>query len=279
MSALQKPKFLTLSIFSFILPLTSVWGNPAADTLTRQEKVQVQDEIPDPRTERRERLLTQRKKLLEIRQRVAEVRDSSRRAGHLLVGLVGAYHATEIDSGDHIHVQIADPFGGILVGYRKHFMRGLGWQMSSQILVGKTRVDFSEDSSSRASNYYYSDYQYETHTFAENPGTTTVVNTMANLILGPMGRFTLEPGLGFTWGSNSADQVVLQFSDGPQAMPLRKHFSYYDLALGASVYLGKTDRHVLHAGLIGGRDIAKPQEWHYEFNVGYQFALDGRLTP
>ncbi|HKP94113.1 MAG TPA: hypothetical protein VJ385_00010 [Fibrobacteria bacterium] len=203
---------------------------------------------------------------LAVRQARREMRDAARREDNIVIGIAPSYIGITHDAGGDPRVEEALPVLGVTAAYRTHFKPKLGIKAGSQFFTGTSEVTWID----RSANPY--DYGYPEESRGSR-GSTYGINTSVQLILGPFGRFAIEPGAGITWGGRSADTVVLSGGAGDILYRQESHYSFYNGVLGASLFLGSRDQMNISPALIVGFSPARRDDVQFQFTLGLTYAF------
>ena len=135
------------------------------------------------------------------------------------------------------------PTLGLTVGYRTHFLKKLGVKVEYQVFAGTPTITVPDDRSFGTGVIYGTrDVAYDGNLF--------VMNAVAQMEIGPLGRFVIEPGVGYSWMNHSKTKA----GNGALA-PIKvadSHQAFYNGTLGAGLYIGNRDQFTLSAALMVG---------------------------
>lgn len=210
---------------------------PQAKPLTPQTRAQAREAIRRARAEERGRILEDR---LSRRRAAGSVRDSVRRLGNFTIGAGLSIHGLVFEKpGDTVDTETS-PGVGLTMGYRSHMAPKLGMKTLLHYRTGFTMVERAYESG----NLAYQDRE------TGIKGTTSGFDALAQVILGPLGRFAVEPGIAYAFGWHSAESIPLDlYGTGRDAYRPLPRFTVVSAVMGATLYLGRYD-HINPTGYI-----------------------------
>jgi hypothetical protein len=199
-------------------------------------------------------------------------RDSCRQRHHLLIGAKLGFASIQHD-GPIFDTLELDAAGGILAAYRTHFAPKLGIKIGTELLLGQTEQillvheslweKHQGDANPDSAEYYQRE--------VGETGVTFLIGPSAQLVIGPFGRFNIEPGAGFTWVVHTADNMEFATK---RSYPLQKDWSFLEGILGASLYLGRRDQFEITGAIRVGMSPARPEMISTRINAGFGYAFD-----
>jgi hypothetical protein len=196
-------------------------------------------------------------------------RDGARRENNLMVGIAPSMNLFFHEADSNPHIDETAPCLGVNVAYRTHFFPKLGVKAGSQIFMGTSTVSSVHDTTYSEYGARYSDLRSS----SGDIGTVYGFNTSVQGILGPFGRFALEPGVGLTWGGQSTDSVALSGEAGSSTYVPQGHFSYLNGILGASLFLGHRDQFNISPAVIVGFAQGTRDSFQVQFNLALTYAI------
>jgi hypothetical protein len=202
----------------------------------------------------------------------AAARDSCRQRHHLLLGAkMGA--ASIQHNGPVFDTLELDFAAGILTAYRTHFAPKLGIKIGSEFLLGQTEQlllvheslweKHLGDANPDSARYYQGE--------VGETGVTFLIGPSAQLVIGPFGRFNIEPGAAFTWVVHTADKMEFATK---RSYPLQKDWSFVEGILGASLYLGSRDQLEIAGAVRVGISPSRPEMISTRINAGVGYAYE-----
>jgi hypothetical protein len=204
----------------------------------------------------------------------AAERDSCRQRHHLLIGAKMGFVSVQ-DNGPLFDTLELDAAGGVLAAYRIHFAPKLGIKIGSEFLLGQTEQillvhesvyeEHQDDANPDSAGYYERE--------VGESGVTFLIGPSAQLVIGPFGRFNIEPGAAFTWVRHSAKTMEFG-TKGGRGYPLQKDWSFVEGILGASLYLGRRDQFEITGAVRVGVSPARPEMISTRMNAGFGYAYD-----
>ncbi len=200
------------------------------------------------------------------------VRDSARREDNLVIS-VAPFFCT-FNQGWNTEPTAKEDLVSLAfsLGYRTHFKNKLGIKAGAQFFTAETQITqyFHVPYAPGTSDYYGDGYEYSS---SGSAGKTYGVNASAQAILGPFGRFALEPGLGVSWGGHTVDTVALSGDAGDRIFVQRSHFSYYSVILGGALYLGGRDEFSISPSLSMGYQPGASGSTMFQGGVALGYAI------
>lgn len=227
----------------------------------RRDRLANRDAI---RAERRERRLA-----------IHASRDSARRLDNFYfgAGLVRSQYEAFAGS-DSVVTESSAPLG-IWFGYRTHFARFLGFRAGGLAHFGSTEVTHGEEDPVLFGTL-------STYPVAGSKGMTGEIDASAQAILGPFGRFAVEPGVYYGFGWHTAKSIRLDGEYGygygyPQrTYEPRPRFSVAGVMLGASLFFGSRDQYNLIGSLSAGKALGSADATVSSAGIGFNFAFQDR---
>jgi hypothetical protein len=205
---------------------------------------------------------------LERRAAINVSRDSARRLDnfYLGAGLVRAQYSAYSGSDTEM-TESSSPLG-IWFGYRTHFARFLGLRTGGLVHFGSTQVVRGEEDPVLFSTL--SSYPDE-----GSNGMTFEIDASAQAILGPFGRFSVEPGVyyGFGWHTAKSIPLTYGYGSGSQVYQPRPRFSVAGMMLGASLFFGNRDQFNLMGTLSVGKALGSADATVSSAGLGFCFAF------
>jgi hypothetical protein len=193
------------------------------------------------------------------------VRDSARRRDNLILGAgLSLQHIAfgwTDNTGDTTDTETA-PSLGLMLGYRNHFSRKLGFKTALYYHTGVTTVEREYETAS----WIYSNRS------SGSKGTTSGFEAMGQLVLGPLGRFAIEPGIAYGLGWHSAKAISLSGYTNDTYTP-KPRFSTLSAVLGASLYLGAQDQINPSGWVSVGKVMGEDDALVFQMNLGFTVAF------
>jgi hypothetical protein len=226
---------------------------------------------------RRARLADREAIRAERRERIVAIRasrDSARRLDNFYIGVGLVRSQYEAFSGSDSEVTESSAPFGIWFGYRTHFARFMGLRAGGLAHFGSTEVARGEEDPV----LFASLSSYPT---AGSRGMTGEIDASAQAILGPFGRFTVEPGVYYGFGWHTAKSIPLDadygynygYGNGPGTYEPRPRFSVAGMMLGASLSFGNRDQYNLMGQLSVGKALGTAHATVSSTGLGFSFAF------
>jgi hypothetical protein len=259
-SALQRDTLATRNAPAAVVPGASPESPDApalAPELSPRERIR-QERIAEREAYREERL--------QRRAAIRASRDSARRLDNFYLGAGLASSQYAAHSGtDSEFTETSSPMG-IWFGYRTHFARMLGLRVGGLAHFGSTEVERgSVDPIFPSSSYGYQ--------ASGSRGMTFEIDASAQAILGPFGRFTLEPGFFYGFGWHTAKYIELDNGFGNPRYEPRPRFSVAGWMLGASLLFGSRDQFSPTGQLAFGKALGSADAAVFTMGLGFTFAF------
>ncbi|MDB5047201.1 MAG: hypothetical protein JWO30_272 [Fibrobacteres bacterium] len=199
--------------------------------------------------------------------RTDKVRREARMGHNFLIG-AGPVFCLEAPLVSQADTKVESPGLGISLGYRTQLKEKIGFKGESKFYLASTYVSAIRDSlgSPHVTNHPFS-------SFDGYKGQTVLIETLGSMVIGPFGRFTLDPGLGFTWIRHSLDSIGVTGDAGDFQVPLVRSLTTVDLSLAASMLLGKRDEYNLSVGEILGINTASAKDGFIQVFFGFSYAF------
>jgi hypothetical protein len=102
-------------------------------------------------------------------------------------------------------------------------------------------------------------------------GTTSGFDALAQMILGPFGRFAFEPGLIYGMGWHSAKAISLDGDRNDTYTP-KPRYTYVSGVLGASLFLGRHDQ-IYPSGWIAIGKMLGDDAVVFQMGAGFSMAF------
>lgn len=215
---------------------------------------------------RRERLATrERGYQARYQRRLAQnaVRDSARRRDNLILGAGLSLQNIAYGWSDDTSDTETAPSLGLMLGYRNHIARKLGFKTALYYHTGMTTVN---------REYPYGPYGYSYRHSDGSKGTTSGFEAMGQAVLGPLGRFAIEPGIAYGLGWHSAKAISLSGYMNDTYTP-KPRFSTLAAVLGASLYLGAQDQINPSGWVSVGKVLGEDDAAVFQLNLGFTVAF------
>jgi hypothetical protein len=224
---------------------------------------------------RRARLADREAIRAERRQRSLAIhasRDSARRLDNFYFGAGLVRSQYEAFSGSDSEVTESSAPLGIWFGYRTHFARFLGLRAGGLAHFGSTEVTRGEEDPVLFATL-------SSYPVAGSKGMTGEIDASAQAILGPFGRFTVEPGVYYGFGWHTATSIPLDSDYGygygypNRTYEPRPRFSVAGMMLGASLLFGSRDQYNLVGMLSVGKALGSADATVSSTGLGFTFAF------
>lgn len=150
-----------------------------------------------------------------------------------------------------------------MLGYRNHISRKLGFKTALYYHTGMTTV---------SRDYPYVDSGYWRYQSHGSKGTTSGFEAMGQVVLGPLGRFAIEPGIAYGLGWHSAKAISLSGNGGDTYTP-KPRFSTLAGVVGASLYLGAHDQINPSGWISVGKVLGEEDAVVFQLNIGFTVAF------
>lgn len=203
---------------------------------------------------------------LERRAVIQAARDSCRRLDNFYVGagLVSSQY-TAFAGSDSEATETSAPIG-IWFGYRMHFARTFGYRIGGLAHFGPTEVERNRP------DPYYPMNGYGYHASGSR-GMTGEIDASAQMILGPFGRFAIEPGVFYGFGWHTAKSIPLDDGYAGLSYEPRPRYSVAGGMLGISLFLGNRDQFCPTGLLSLGKALGSADAMVFTAGLGFTFAF------
>ncbi len=198
--------------------------------------------------------------------RISAERDSARRMDNLYLGVGTSLALFTSDPGADTGYMDLDICFDLLFGYRRHFTPQLGLRLGTLLRIGP-----QPDRIITPPSHLDSLGRPDTDEGQAEGGIFLGVQARAQAILGPFGRFTLEPGLAVGYDRISA-RTIKWFDQASAQLPTQQ-FATVAAVLGASMFLGPSDQINPTAFISVGRRSGSAFGTNVEGGVGIALAF------
>ncbi len=210
-----------------------------------------------------------REERLRIHSERNAVRDSARRLDNLFFGSGTVFAIQAHDIFRDTQTTEFSPSQAMLLGYRTHTSLWLGYKTGLQYRTGFTLVSRSWEDTAAI-------FTFGDHSASGAGGATSAFEAHGQIIVGPLWRLVVEPGMAYTWGWHTRERIGLD-EFGTQAMDYHpaRHFTALSGIFGVTLYLGGRDQINPMWEISVGKILGEKAGLSYQWMAGFVLALPG----